>query len=327
MEQSTRNVTNRKEKLQIFVMLDLLIIGSSAAGASAGVYAARRNLNFKIVTFDTGGEVALSGEVANFPGWGETTGIYISEKFQEHLKLYNVEPEIGVKVVNIKKQNDGTFLVIGNKGEKEVSYEAKSVIITTGVHPRHLNIPGEKEYKGMGVTYCTTCDGPLFRDKVVATIGGGNSGLESVLMMKDIASKVYIINKYAEFKGDPVLVDKVKATDNIEIIPEAMTKEILGEQFVTGLKYDDKDGKEHSLDVQGVFVHIGVVPNNEFIPEDVEKTKFGEVIVDKMCATNIPGLFAAGDVTDVAYKQIVIASGQGACAALSAVDYLNKLAH
>ncbi len=306
-------------------MLDLLIIGSSAAGASAGIYAARRNLNFKITTLDTGGEVALSGEVANFPGWGETTGIEISNKFQEHLKLYNVKPDVGVKITGIKKQDDGNFLVVGDNGGKPVSYEAKTVIITTGVHPRLLNVPGESEFKGKGVTYCTTCDGPLFRGKVVATIGGGNSGLESVLMLKDIAEKVYIINKYNEFKGDQVLVDKVMKTDNIEIIPEAMTKEIFGDEFVSGLKYDDKDGKEHSLEVQGVFVHIGVVPNNELVPEEVETNKFGEIIVDKTCATNIPGLFAAGDVTDVAYKQIVIASGQGACAALSAVDYLNKL--
>lgn len=308
-------------------MLDLLIIGSSAAGASAGVYAARRNLNFKIVTFDTGGEVALSGEVANFPGWGETTGIDISEKFQEHLKLYNVKPDIGIKITNITKQDDGSFVTTGMEGEKEVTYESKTVIITTGVHPRHLNIPGEKEYKGMGVTYCTTCDGPLFKDKVVATIGGGNSGLESALMLDGIASKVYILNKYAEFKGEPVLIDKVNAAKNVEILPEAMTKEIFGEQFVTGLKYDDKDGKEHTLDVQGVFVHIGVVPNSELVPEGVDTNDFGEIKVDKMCATNVPGLFAAGDVTDIAYKQIVIASGQGACAALSAVDYLNKLAH
>lgn len=308
-------------------MLDLLIIGSSAAGASAGVYAARRNLNFKIVTFDTGGEVALSGEVANFPGWGETNGIEISAKFQEHLKLYNVDPEVGVKVTNIAQQDDGTFVTTGMKGDDEVTYASKTVIITTGIHPRHLNIPGEEEFKGKGVTYCTTCDGPLFKGKTVATIGGGNSGLESVLMLKDIAEKVYIINKYAEFKGDDVLADKVKAANNIEIIPEAMTKEIFGDQFVTGLKYDDKDGNEHTLDVQGVFVHIGVVPNSDLIPKELETNEVGEIKVDKACVTNIPGLFAAGDVTDIPYNQIVIASGQGACAALSAVDYLNKLAH
>lgn len=306
-------------------MFDLIIIGSSAAGASAGVYAARRNLNFKIVTYDTGGEVALSGEVGNFPGWGNTDGISISEKFVEHLKLYGVEPDIDVKVAKVEKQDNGLFKITGDKLGEEVSYEAKSVIVTSGVHPRHLGIPGEEEYRGKGVTYCTTCDGPLFKDKVVATVGAGNAGLESALMMNEIASKVYLINKYGDFaKGEPILVEKVKNAKNVEIIYEAMTTKITGDQFVSGLAYTDKEGSEHTIDVQGVFVHIGVVPNNEFLPEDLEKNQFGEVIVDKLCATNIPGLFAAGDVTDVAYKQIVIASGQGACAALTAVNYLNR---
>ncbi len=305
-------------------MLDLLIIGSSAAGASAGIYAARRHLNFKIVTIETGGEVALSGEVGNFPGWGETTGISISQKFQEHLALYDVKPDTGVRITRITVQDDGTFSVIGDAGDKEVTFRTKSIIATTGVHPRKLGVPGEDEFKGKGVTYCTTCDGPLFRDKVVATIGGGNSGLESALMMNEIASKVYLINKYAEFKGEPILIDKVSRSDKIEVVPEALTSEIFGSEFVSGLVYKDKEGKEHKIEVQGVFVHIGVVPNNEFLPEEVEKNEFGEVVVDKYCKTNVPGFFAAGDVTD-AYKQIAIASGQGACAALSAVEYLNKL--
>lgn len=307
-------------------MLDLLIIGSSAAGASAGVYAARRNLNFKIVTIDTGGEVALAGEVGNYPGWGETDGITISQKFQEHLKIYGVEAETDIRVTKITRRADGTFEVTADKLGEAVSFEAKAVIVTTGVHPRHLGVPGEEAYRGKGVTYCTTCDGPLFRGKIVATVGGGNSGLESALMLNEIAEKVYLINIYDNFnKGEPILVEKVKKAENVEIIYLAKTTEIVGDEFVTGLKYEDKDSNEQLLEVQGVFVHIGVVPNNEFLPDDVEKNPFGEVLVDKYGKTNIPGLFAAGDVTDVP-KQIAIASGQGVSAALSAVDYLNKLA-
>lgn len=306
-------------------MLDLIIIGSSAAGSAAGIYAARRNLNFKIVTIDTGGEVALSGEIGNYPGFGNTDGIELSGKFLEHLKLYDVEPEIDVKIIKVTKEDDGFFVVKGEKAGEPVKYEAKAVLTTTGVHPRFLGIPGEEKYRGKGVTYCTTCDGPLFRDKVVATIGGGNSALESALMMNEIAAKVYLINKNPQFKGEAVLIDKVKQADKVEIIYEAKTAEVVGEDFVKGLKYTDKDGKEQSLDVEGIFVHIGMVPNNEFLPEGVETDKFGQVVVDKMCASSLTGFYAAGDVTDVPYKQIAIASGQGVCAVLAAIDYINKL--
>jgi len=306
-------------------MLDLLIIGSSAAGSAAGIYAARRRLNFKIVTVDTGGEVALSGEIGNYPGLGMIDGVELSSKFQEHLKIYNVEPEIGIKIIKVEKTKAGHFEVIGDKVGEEVKYETNTVLATTGVHPRHLGILGEDRYRGKGVTYCTTCDGPLFRNKIVATIGGGNSALESALMMNEIAEKVYLINKNSKFKGDTILIDKVEKSDKVEIIYESMVEEILGEEFVKGLVYKDKDGNKQSLDVEGIFVHIGMVPNNKFLPDDVERDKFGQIKVNKMCSTNVPGFYAAGDVTDVPYKQIIIASGQGACAVLSVIDYINKL--
>lgn len=307
-------------------MLDLIIIGASAAGTSAGIYAARRNLKFKIITYDTGGEVATSGDVANFPGWGETTGIEISKKFQTHLKFYNITLETGIKIKKINQQPDHSFEIIGEKQEQEIKYQSKTLIIATGVHPRHLNIPGENEFNGKGVTYCTVCDGPLFKNKAVVTIGGGNSALESALMLNEIASKVYLINKNPQFKGDKVLIDKVKKADKIEILYQALTSEIFGDKFVKGLKYKNKDNQENTLEVEGIFIHIGMLPNTEFTPANLEKNKFNEIIIDhKTCQTNIPGLFAAGDVTDVPYKQIAIASGQGVSAALSAVDYLNKL--
>ncbi len=306
-------------------MHDLIIIGASAAGASAGIYAARRNLNFKIITKDTGGEVALSGEVANFPGFGETDGITISTKFQEHLKIYNVVPETDVTVKSVEKR-DNSFFIQAEQFGKDLEYESRSVIVASGVHPRHLNIPGEQEYRGKGVTYCTTCDGPLYKGKIVATIGGGNSALESALMLNEIAEKVYLINKNPKFKGDTVLMEKVKKAERVEIIYNALTQEIFGDNFVKGLRYKDADGNIQEISVEGVFVHIGMVPNSDFLPEYIEKNEYGEVKVDKICRTNIPGLFAAGDVTDIPYKQIAIAVGQGVCAALSAVDYLNKLA-
>ncbi len=300
--------------------LDLIIIGGSAAATAAGIYAARRGLNFKIITKDFGGEVATSGEIGNWPGISQTDGITLAGQFKEHLKFYNVIPEEGVEVEKVSRQGDGTFLILAKDNK---TFMAKTVIITTGVHPRELNIPGEKEFRNKGVSYCTVCDGPLFNGKITAVIGGGNSALEAGLMLADISSKVYMVNKNQEFKGDKILLDNLMQKKNIEIIYNANTMQITGEQFVTGLKYN-QSGQDHELKVDGIFVHIGMIPNSGIVPDDVAKTSSGEIIVDKNCQTNIPGLFAAGDVTDTPFNQIVIAAGQGTCALLSAVNYLNR---
>jgi len=307
-------------------MFDLIIIGGSAAATAAGIYAARRGLNFKIISKDLGGEVATSGEVDNWPGINQTDGIALANQFREHLKFYKVEPEEGVEVEQVIRQTDGTFLISAKKdsGEK-TEHTAKTVIITTGVHPKELNVPGEKEFRNKGVSYCTVCDGPLFSGKIVAIIGGGNSALESGLMMADISSKVYMINKNSQYKGDTILLDNLKLKQNVEFFYNALTSEIIGERFVTGLRYKDKEGGEQELKVEGIFVHIGMVPNSGLVPTDVAKNSFNEIIVDANCATNIPGLYAAGDVTNIPFKQIVIAAGQGCIAALSAVQYLNKI--
>ncbi len=306
-------------KLHIMVY-DLIIIGGSAAGTTAGIYAARRSLNFLIIAKDLGGEVATSGEISNWPGIIQTDGIQLAKQFREHLESY--KPKIiENSLVNFMNKNDmGDFVVSTDKEE----YQAHTVIIATGVHPRELNVPGEKQFRAKGLSYCTTCDGPLFKNKTVATIGGGNAALESALMLSDIAQKVYLINKNPKFKGEQVLIDKVHAKTNIEIIYEVLTSEIVGDQFVGGLKYNDKIGVTRDLVVDGVFVHIGQIPNSSIAPESVEKDQFRQIIVNARCETNVPGLFAAGDVTNVAYKQIVVAAGQGCIAALSAVEYLNR---
>lgn len=322
-------------------MFDLIIIGGSAAATAAGIYAARRNLNFKIITKDFGGEVATSGEIANWPGIIKTDGIALAQQFKDHLTSYGVEPEEGVEVEKIARQSDGTFCITTKKSEAQTmaseklpvktgasltcDYSAKAVIVTTGVHPRELNVPGEKEFRNKGVSYCTVCDGPLFGGKVTAVIGGGNSALEAGLMLSDIATKVYIINKNPAFKGDQVLIDNLLTKKNVEIIYSTQTTEVVGQEFVTGVRYTDQGGASQELKVDGVFIHIGMVPNSGLIPPEVEKTQFGEIVVNKNCETNVPGLYAAGDVTDVPHKQIVVAAGQGCCALLSVVNYLNKL--
>lgn len=306
-------------------MLDLIVIGGSAAGVTAAIYAARRNLNFLMVTGDVGGEVATSGEIENYPGFKHTDGLELTQKLQEQLAYYQVAIEQPVKVVSIEPMQGG-FRVKGRHVSAEVSWEAKTVIVATGIHPRPLPVPQEKILRGNGITYCTTCDGPLYKGKVVATIGGGNSALESALMLAELCPKVYLLNKNPLFKGDDTLVEKATKHPKIDIRYQAMTTGVLGETQVAGLTYSDAEGKTVTLDdVRGVFVHIGNIPNSDLVPPNVPKDTFGNIIVDKECRTALPGLYAAGDVTDVPFKQIVIAAGQGAIAALSVVSYLNAL--
>ncbi len=312
---------------------DLIIIGGSASATAAGIYAARRKLNFKIISKDFGGEVATSGEIGNWPGVINTDGLKLSDLFLEHLKSLGVEPELDIWVKSIKKLEDGNFLISAKHDEQPVEYQAKAVIVTTGVHPRELEIPGEKEFRNKGVSYCTTCDGPLFGGKTVATIGGGNSALESALMLADIASKVYVINKNDKFKGDQVLIDNLNTKKNVEILYNVNAKEIVGNEYVTGLKYiqrqegtsSDEATLERELSIDGTFVHIGMVPNSSLVPPEVQKDAVGQIMVNANCETNVPGLYAAGDVTNVPFNQIVIAAGQGTIALLSAVNYLNRL--
>lgn len=321
---------------------DLIIIGGSAAATSAAVYAARRGLNFKVITKEFGGEVATSGEIGNWPGIPQTDGLVLADAFLNHLKSLKVEPELDVVVESVKRLNDGTFCVTAQKdgapamaAEKlpdgpgdasaKCDYSARALIVTTGVHPRELGIPGEKEFRNKGVSYCSTCDMPLFAGKTVVTVGGGNSALESALMGADIAAKVYVLNKNPQFKGDQVLIDNLKSKKNVEILYSGSASEIYGKDFVAGIKYKDQAGNIQDIETDGIFVHIGMVPNSGIVPPEVEKSAFGEIKINSACETNVPGLFAAGDVTDVPFKQIVVAAGQGTIAALSAVSYLNRL--
>lgn len=308
-------------------MDDVLVIGGSAGAAAAGIYLARRHMKFRIVSFDWGGEVATSGEIGNYPGFVDTNGIELAQKFLEHLRSYKVEPETEVKITSVNKLTEGHFVAEGEKNGQPVKYESRSVIVTTGSHPRELNVPGEKEFRGKGVSYCTVCDGPLFPGKVVVTIGGGDSANESGIMMNEIASKVYVLTKNPDMKGDPSLITRLKASKNVTIIPNAIAKRVLGDKFVTGVEYEDAKTKEKkTIEAQGIFVHIGMIPNVDFLPPDIAKNPYNELIVDtNSMQTSIPGIFAAGDITEVPFKQIGIAVGQATIAALAAVTYVSKL--
>lgn len=313
-------------------LLDLVIIGAAAAGSSAAIYAARRNLNFIVVAKDIGGEVALSGEVENWPGTPKISGIDLAQNFHDHMKKYNVKIDQGFFVTSIKREEKYHIVTAETSTGEKKEYHTKAVIVASGIHPRELQIPKEKELRGRGVTYCTVCDGPLFPDKTTTTIGAGNAALESALMMAGISKKVYLVTKYPDTKetnggfprGENILIDKVKKLKNVEIIYNALTEEIVGDTMVTGIKYTDTVSHEKKdLEVQGVMVHVGMTPNSDFVTCG-EKNKIGELIVNTRCQTNCPGIFAAGDVTDVPFKQIAISAGQGVTAALSAIEYINK---
>jgi alkyl hydroperoxide reductase subunit AhpF len=312
-------------------MLDLVIIGGSAAGCSAAIYAARRKLNFKMIAENMGGEVALSGEVANWPGIQSIHGFELANNFTEHVRSYRVDIMEGWRVEKINSEKNFHIIMVKNIDGEIQNIEAKTIIIATGIHPRKLLLPGMEEFDHKGITYCTVCDGPLFRGKITATLGSGNSALESAIMMAGIAKKVYLVslfeNNEAEAWGFPngekILADKIKAFKNVEVLYKANTTEIFGEETVKGLRYKNKDGETKEIAVDAVMVHVGTIPNSTFV-DSVKKDKLGQIIIDKKCETNIPGIFAAGDVTDIPYKQIGIASGQGILAALSAIDYVNK---
>lgn len=311
-------------------MLDLVIIGGSAAGCNAAIYAARRKLNFELITDNIGGEVAMSGVVQNWLGEQSINGFELSQKFANHVKSYGVKIDEGWRVEKILQEKKHQVVIAKNGAGEEKKWETKTVIIATGIHPRQLNVPGEKEFDRKGVTYCSVCDGPLFKNKTTVTVGSGNSALESALMMASIAKKVYLLSKYTDTsennggfpKGENVLIDKVKTLPNIEIIYGAVTTEIIGTGRVTGLKHKEAEGEEKTIAVDGVMVHIGMVPNSQLI--ECAKDKIGQIVVDAKCQTSIPGVYAAGDVTNVPYKQIGIAAGQGITAALAAIEYINR---
>lgn len=307
-------------------MYDLIIIGGSAAGTSAAIYAARAKLNFKIVAEDLGGEVINSGGVDNYLGFNETTGVELSQKFCAQLDHNQINVEVGFEVQQVMKLDQG-YRVIGRDASlKTIEYESKTVILASGVRPRYLNVPGEKELYQKGLSYCTTCDGPLFKNKIVTTIGGGNSALESILMMRNLATRVYSINKNPEFKGEQVYIDKVKADPKVELIHDAATVQIIGDGKVTAVEYTDKaSGRLQRVDTDAVFVHIGIIPNTEMVKDLGILDPAGFVIADQLMASKLPGLFAAGDVVNIPYNQIIIAAGQGAIASLAAQTYLHRL--
>jgi len=304
-------------------MYDLLIIGGGAGGITAGIYASRQKLKTLIITKAYGGQMANKAtEVCNYPGFPRIGGQELIQKFVDHLRAQEfVETKIG-QVIKIKKEKD--FFTVMTEEKEEIS--AKAVLLATGADPRALEVPGEKEFIGKGVSYCVTCDGPLFRNKNVAIAGGGNAGFEAAIFLTNYAKKIYILEYGDQVKADAQNQQEIKESKDVEVITNAEVKEIKGKMLVDSLVYLDlKQKKIKELDVQGVFIEIGSMPATSLVKDLVDFNERDEIKVDfETFQTKTPGLFAAGDVNVGKYKQIVTAAGEGCKAALAAYEYIKK---
>ena len=310
-------------KLNAKEPFDVLIVGGGPAGAAAAVYAARKGIRVGIAAERFGGQVNDTLAIENYISVLETDGPKFAMALEAHVRQY------GVEIINLQRaekllpatQPGGMIGVqLANGGV----LQGRSVILSTGARWRNVNVPGEAEYRNKGVAYCPHCDGPLFKGKRVSVIGGGNSGVEAAIDLAGLVAHVILLEFAPELRADAVLVSKLRSLPNVTIHTNAQTTEITGDGGkVNGLTYTDRaSGASHHLDLEGVFVQIGLVPNTEWLKGAVELSKFGEIVVDAKGQTSVPGVMAAGDVTTVPYKQIVIAAGDGAKAALSAFDYL-----
>ncbi|WP_437881118.1 alkyl hydroperoxide reductase subunit F [Pseudomonas sp. LRF_L74] len=311
------------EKLKAKDAFDVLVIGGGPAGAAAAIYAARKGIRTGVAAERFGGQVLDTMAIENFISVQETEGPKLARALEEHVKHYDVD------IMNLQRAS--ALIPASAAGElHEVKFEsgaslkAKTVILSTGARWREMNVPGEKEYRNKGVAYCPHCDGPLFKGKRVAVIGGGNSGVEAAIDLAGIVAHVTLLEFDSKLRADAVLQKKLHSLPNVKVITSALTSEVKGDgQKVTGLVYKDRSSDEFiALELEGIFVQIGLLPNSEWLKGTVELSDRGEIIVDARGETSLPGIFAAGDVTTVPYKQIVIAMGEGSKASLSAFDYL-----
>jgi alkyl hydroperoxide reductase subunit F len=318
-----RSEEREAAKLTAKAPYDMLIVGGGPAGAAAAVYAARKGIRVGVAAERFGGQTNDTMAIENYISVLETDGPKFAAALEAQVRHY------GVDIMNLQRADKITpATVAGGLIQVQManggSLQAKSVILSTGARWRNVNVPGEAQYKNKGVAYCPHCDGPLFKGKRVSVIGGGNSGVEAAIDLAGVVEHVTLVEFADALKADAVLVNKLKSLPNVDIHVNAQTTEITGDgQKVNGLRFKDRaTGQEHHVELAGVFVQIGLVPNTEFLKGTVELSRFGEIVIDAKGHTNLPGVFAAGDCTTVPYKQIVIAAGDGSKAALSAFDYL-----
>jgi len=297
---------------------DILVVGGGPAGASAAIYAARKGIRTGIVADRFGGQILDTAAIENFISVNRTEGPKLAASLEEHVKEYNIDVMNLQRAKRLEKKD-----LIEIELENGAVLKSKAVILSTGARWRNIGVPGEAEFRNKGVAYCPHCDGPLFAGKDVAVIGGGNSGIEAAIDLAGIVNHVTVLEFMPELKADSVLQKRLYSLPNVTVLKNVQSKEITGTDSVNGITYIERDtGKEQHIVLAGVFVQIGLVPNTDWLGDTVERNKFGEIVVDKRGATSVPGVFAAGDCTDIPYKQIIISMGSGASASLGAFDYL-----
>ncbi len=297
---------------------DVLVIGGGPAGASAAIYAARKGIRTGIVADRFGGQILDTATIENFISVKHTEGPKLAASLEEHVKEYNVDVMNLQTAKSLVKKD-----LVEIELENGATLKSKSVILSTGARWRNIGVPGEAEFRNKGVAYCPHCDGPLFEGKDIAVVGGGNSGIEAAIDLAGIVNHVTVLEFAPELKADSVLQDRLNSLPNVTVLKNVQTKEITGTDSVNGITYIDRETEaEHHIELAGVFVQIGLVPNTDWLGDSVERNRFGEIVVDKYGATNVPGVYAAGDCTDAPNKQIIISMGSGANSALGAFDYL-----
>jgi alkyl hydroperoxide reductase subunit F len=299
---------------------DIVIVGGGPAGMTSAVYSARKQIKTLLISKDIGGQMLWTSDIENYMGFQYITGKELTEKFRSQMEQFPIVDIILDGTISKIAKEDDNFII---ETEKSRKFTGKTVIIASGKRYKSMKVQGEKELVGRGVSYCATCDAPLFAGKDVVVVGGGNSALTSVIDLAKLANKVYIVNIADDWQADPILLEKIKNATNITSLLGHRVIAIHGEKFVTGVTVESAKTKESKdIIVQGVFIEIGLIPNSDFAKGLVRRTDKGEIIVDCMCNTNVPGIFAAGDVTTVPEKQISIAIGEGSKAALAAYKYL-----
>lgn len=298
---------------------DLVILGGGPAAMSAAVYAARKMIGLAVITKDFGGQVNETSEVENWLGFTSINAKDLSSKFEEHVKSFDIPVSLGPAITELKKDAD-LFEVVCDDAK---TYSGKTVIVATGMVHRKLNVPGEKELSGRGVAYCATCDAPFYKGKKVVVAGGGNSGFTTAVDLLKVDAEVVMVNSNKNWQADEFLKRRIEGADKVTLLDYHQITRVQGEKKVEGVVVKDRhSGDEKEISADGVFVEIGLLPNTDYLKDLVKLNERGEVVVDCNCRTSVEGVFAAGDVTTVPHKQIVISAGEGAKAALSAYDYL-----
>lgn len=312
-EKKDNTVLNDKE------VFDVLVIGGGPSGSSAAIYSARKGLNTGIVVERFGGQVMDTMAIENFISVKYTEGPKLSRNLEEHVRNYDVDIISGESAKSLTKNGDFIEVAL----ESNATLKSKTVIISTGAKWRELGVPGEEKFKNKGVAFCPHCDGPIYKGKDIAVVGGGNSGIEAAIDLANIVKHVTVLEFLPELKADAVLQEKLYSLSNVTVLKNVQVKEITGTNKVDGIIYIDRStNEEKRINLEGIFIQIGLAPNTKWLSESLELNRIGEIVVDKKCATSLDGVFAAGDCTDSPYKQIIIAMGSGATASLSAFDYL-----